>query len=158
MRAPQNITFTRSLAVAGLLAVAALMGLSAPAAKAQTSNQPAYIIGEATKVVNGHTIVVGGIPIRIEGVYTPMPGELFGHTARVYTEQVLEGRELRCELLGADAQGQTVGRCITSDGELGALVVKAGAALDCPSQSGGRFASLESARARELITLGEDCR
>jgi len=71
---------------------------------------------------------------------------------------VLEGRDLRCELLGSDALGQSIGRCITNEGELGALVVKAGAALDCPSQSGGRFASLESARARELITLGEECR
>jgi len=73
----------RRLAGSAVLALLAMAGLGALEAKAQTANQPAYIIGEATKVVNGHTIVVGGIPIRIEGVYTPMPGELFGHTARV---------------------------------------------------------------------------
>ena len=123
-----------------------------------TANQPAYIVGQATKVIDGHTIMVGGLTVQIEGVHTPSPGELFGHTARVYTERLLEGRDLRCELLGADARGYPVARCLTGGKELGALVVQEGAALDCPAQSGGRFASMESARARELVTLPDSCR
>ncbi len=142
------------------LALAACAGLMAATAaqEVEAQNQPAFVMGPATKVIDGHTIVVGGATLRILGVHTPKPGELFGHTAQVYTEEAIMGLDLRCELVGEDAMGTAIGRCMADGRELGAIVVEAGAALDCPAQSGGRFQSLESERARELITLPDSCR
>lgn len=152
--------FTKGIHLAAALALGAFAGLTAagPGHQAQAANQPAFVMGQATKVIDGHTIVVGGAALHILGVHTPAPGELFGHTARVYTENAIMGLDLRCELVGEDAMGVAIGRCMADGRELGAIVVEAGAALDCPAQSGGRFQSLESARARELITLPDSCR
>jgi micrococcal nuclease len=143
---------------APLLLAGALLAAAAAAAAPAAANEPAFILGPVTKVIDGQTIAVGGVALRVEGVHTPKPGDIYGYTAKVYTERRVRGLELRCELLEESAGGYPIGRCLNGGKELGALIIEAGAARDCPRQSGGRFASLESAEARELIPLPPECR
>ncbi len=140
-----------------LLLAGALLAASLPFAGSGGANEPAFINGPVTKVIDGRTIAVGGVSLRIEGVYTPAPGDIYGYTAKVYTERTVRGMELRCELLEESAGGFPIGRCLHNGKELGAIVIEAGAARDCPRQSGGRFSSLESATARELVPLPPEC-
>ena len=142
-------------ATASLILLLTLLAGAAPEAAA---NEPAFLMGQATRVIDGRTLEVGGIPVRVEGVYTARPGELYGHTAKVYTERLVENLDLRCELMGAADEGYPLARCIAGGRPLAALIIQEGAALDCPSQSKGRYAELESARARELLSLPESCR
>jgi hypothetical protein len=69
----------------GVLALAALPPTGG--ATEARANEPAFIMGTTTKVINGSTIAVGGVTLRVEGIYTPVPGEIYGHTAKVYTER-----------------------------------------------------------------------
>lgn len=144
--------------VVPLLLAGALLAVAPVAPGQALANEPAFILGPVTKVIDGQTIAVGGVALRVEGVHTPKPGDIYGYTAKVYTERRVRGLELRCELLEESAEGYPIGRCLNGGKELGALIIEEGAARDCPRQSGGRFASLESAEARELIPLPPECR
>lgn len=71
---------------------------------------------------------------------------------------LVNGRRVRCELNGEKTHDRFVGVCYLDDQDIGAAVIKAGLALDCPRFSGGRYKDLETAKAQQRIMLPGYCR
>lgn len=134
----------------GTMAVLACMAFSAEAAQTVT--------GKATKVRDADTVVVAGVPIRLNGVDAPENGTRAGNEATAAMKRYLRGKTLRCELNGDRTYDRWVGVCFTEDGhDIGAVMIANGFALDCRRFSGGRYRSLEPAGARSKLPQASYC-
>lgn len=119
------------------------------------------IFGTATKVVDGDTLWVAGVKVRLDGVDAPEMDTSAGPRARLGLYEIVDGRQLECHL-GAVSYDRRVGVCYLSTGpqegyDIGALLIADGLALDCPRYSGGRYANLETLRAQEALPSSDYC-
>ena len=119
--------------------------------------EPAILTGTVTHVRDGDTIEVGKIPIRLNGVSAPELKEPLGPQSKQFLLNLVDGKDVRCELTGAKTYDRLVGTCSLDDQDIGMTVIKAGLALDCPRYSGGRYAEFEVAAARDQIKLPGYC-
>ena len=115
--------------------------------------EPTALAGTVTHVRDGDTIEVGKIPIRLNGVSAPDMKETLGPQSKAFMLDLVMGKRVRCELTGAKTYDRFVGTCYLGDQDIGAAVIEAGLALDCPRFSDGRYAAVETAAAREAIKL-----
>ncbi|MBK6744287.1 MAG: thermonuclease family protein [Hydrogenophilales bacterium] len=111
------------------------------------------------RVVDGDTIWVdassGNTEVRLQGVAAPEdPREPGGKEATAYMRQICEGEQVRCELDGSKTRGREVGICHVEGNDIGAKVIAAGLARDCPRFSKGRYQNLEQSQARHLAFPG----
>ncbi len=138
----------------------------------------ALIVGSATSALPGEqpdvvgaaqirdvdTIVVSGVPIRLNGVDGPELGTAAGRDARRWMVNHLRNRTVACFLTGAKTYDRHVGSCyIQEDGtkrwiDIGASAISSGHALDCRRYSGGRYAALETPAAKSRIRRAKYCR
>ena len=101
--------------------------------------------GEALRgrahVVDGGTIAVEGVAVGLQGVAAPELGhgglgtgqETSGPEAAAFLRQLSEGQIVVCELTGERTHGREVGVCYRDGRDLGAAVIEAGLARDCPA-------------------------
>lgn len=122
-----------------------------------TSAQPPTLEGITTKVRDGDTIEVGRIPIRLNGISAPEMGEPLGPQSKAFMVSLVFGKRVRCELNGEKTHDRYVGICYLGDRDIGAAVIEAGFALDCPRYSGGRYKAVETLAARSRIELPKYC-
>lgn len=112
-------------------------------------------------VRDADTVVVGGTPIRLNGVDAPETSNLYGRAAKAFMERLLRGRTVACVLTGDRTYDRWVGTCfIEADGQIvdiGAIVIANGHALDCRRYSKGRYRSLEPAGARSRLPQARYC-
>jgi endonuclease YncB( thermonuclease family) len=100
-------------------------------------------------VVDGDTIEIEGIPIRLFGIDAPEMDHPWGWMARVEMILLCDGRMVRCIPDGSTSHDRLVARCFLPDGrDLSAELVRRGLALDWPKFSGGAYRSLEPPGAR----------
>ena len=131
-----------------IIAVAALVA-AAPAAAGER------LVGRA-HVLDGDTIVVDGIPVRLKGVAAPEvahfgdPGEPGGEEAKAFMVRLIEGQAVVCDLTQERTHGRRVGWCYRDGEDVAEALVRAGLARDCPRFSGGRYADVEPAEALAL--------
>lgn len=110
------------------------------------------------------TIVVSGIPVRLNGVDGPELDTAAGRDARRWMVNHLRDRTVACYLTGAKTYDRHVGSCFIQDGvtehwiDIGASAISAGHALDCRRYSGGRYADLETPAAKSRIKRAKYCR
>ena len=98
-------------------------------------------------VLDGDTVVVGGITVRLKGVDAPELGTALGEIARSVMTAIVAGGELRCELTGEKTWRREVGFCVTAGGvDINREIVQRGAALACPRYS-VRYVQYEQAAA-----------
>ena len=135
----------------------ALIALVASNAPTIASADPTLLTGNVTKVRDGDTVEVGKIPIRLNGVSAPELQELLGPKSRIFMVELVYGKLVRCELNGDKSYDRFVGTCYLSDRDIGAAVVAAGLALDCPRFSGGKYKAAETKAARSQIKLPGYC-
>lgn len=119
------------------------------------------ITGSASKVVDGDTLWVAGVKIRLDGVDAPEMDTSAGPRARLGLYEIVDGRQLECHLTG-DSYDRRVGVCYLSTGpqagyDIGALLIADGLALDCPRYSDGRYSGLETPRAKESLPSSDYC-
>jgi micrococcal nuclease len=114
------------------------------------------LVGRA-HVINGDTIVVGGVHVRLQGVAAPevahpgQPQDEPGRPeARVFMQDLAEGRTVVCELTGERTRGRRVGACMVDGHDIGGELIEAGLARNCPRYSHGRYAAREPKAARRL--------
>ena len=121
------------------------------------ADEPTILTGTVTHVRDGDTIEVGKIPIRFNGVSAPELDEPLGRASKQFMLELVDGEDVRCELTGAKTYDRLVGTCYLNGNDIGALVIEAGLALDCPRYSGGRYGDFEQPGARERIKLPKYC-
>src|SRR4051812_41315298 len=107
-------------------------------------------------VLDGDTIAVSGIPVRLKGVAAPEvahfgePGEIGGEEAKRFMVGLVEGETVVCDLTQERTYGRRVGWCYHAGHDVAEALIRAGLARDCPRYSSGRYAAVEPASAREL--------
>jgi micrococcal nuclease len=135
-------------------ACAILACLSATAVEARQVTGTSY-------VRDADTVVVAGIPVRLNGVDAPETSNRYGREAKSFMERLLRGQTVTCELNGDRTYDRWVGTCfIDVDGQfvdIGAIVIANGHALDCRRYSGGRYRSLEPAGTRSRLRQANYC-
>lgn len=89
------------------------------------------------------------VKVRLQGVAAPERDQRGGAEATRFVERLAQGREVRCELDGTRSKDRVVGTCFVGE-DIGAAVIAAGLARDCPRFSGGRYRALERPEAARL--------
>lgn len=130
-----------------------------PASEAEPAPEPVpdaaseVICGKAW-VVDGDTIDVAKVRLRLFGIDAPEMEHPFGKKAKWAMQRLCKGQEVRAEIVGHDAHGRTVARCFLPDGrDLSAELVRQGLALDWPKFSDGAYAALEHPGVRKKLWL-----
>ena len=112
------------------------------------------LTGTVTHVRDGDTIEVTDVPVRLNGVAAPELGEAFGREAKKFMVQLVAGKALRCELNGERSYDRVIGVCFLDGEDIGALIIAAGLARDCPRYSGGRYDAFNTAVSNRLPLPG----
>ncbi|MEM1315587.1 MAG: thermonuclease family protein [Pseudomonadota bacterium] len=121
----------------------------APAPAAHSVEGPAWVI-------DGDTIIVDRVQIRLFGIDAPELDHPFGRKAKWTLVSLCRERWVRAEIRDQDVHGRTVARCFLDDGrDLSAEMVRRGMALDWPKYSGGLYRRLETADARKKLWLAD---
>ena len=104
-------------------------------------------------VRDGDTIVLGdgtAVAVRLQGVAAPELHQAGGAEAKAYMQGLVAGG-VTCELTGEHTYDREVGICFDANGDdVGALIIAAGLARDCPRYSGAATRDLETAASRAL--------
>jgi len=134
--------------------VAAIPAATSPAGAAE------LVAGIVTHVRDGDTIVVGAVPVRLWGIAAPERRDPLGREATRFVRERALARHAVCTGgTGERSWDRVVARCRIAGEDLGALVVAAGLARDCPALSGGAYARFEplDARIRTAYRLPHYC-
>ena len=116
------------------------------------------VSGKATRVRDADTVIVGGVPVRLQGIDAPENGTRAGNEATAAMKRFLRGKELVCNLTGERTYDRWVGVCFTQEGhDIGAVMIANGLALDCRRYSGGRYRDLEPRGARSRLPQARYC-
>ena len=95
---------------------------SQTAASSASSDQK-ILTGTVTKVRDGDTIVVDGIPIRLSALDCPEKGTQNGDYATLLAKQFL-GLQATCELTGAKTYDRLVGYCTINGADFGRYMMQ----------------------------------
>ena len=88
--------------------------------------------GGVTKVRDGDTIEVRGVPIRLSGVTCDERGTVRGSSATRAMTALIAGQTLRCSLTGARSYDREIGRCRLPDGrDIGTELILSGKCGRC---------------------------
>jgi endonuclease YncB( thermonuclease family) len=90
---------------------------------------PAGTLHGLAYVVDGDTVVVNGVTVRLKGVDAPERASPGGAEASVALRAIV-GNWLRCELTGERTRGREVGYCMNAAGQdIGEVLISTGMAL-----------------------------
>ena len=101
-------------------------------------------------VVDGDTIRIGKVSIRLAGIDAPELDHPWGKKAKWELVQLCKGEVITAEIEPEMSYDRVVATCFLPDGrDLSAEMVRVGLALDWTKFSGGRYAHLEPEGARK---------
>lgn len=116
---------------------------------------PTYLSGRPY-IVDGDTITIKNVQIRLFGVDAPEMNHPYGQKAKWGLFRMCKGHTVTAEVLQIDVHGRTVARCTLDDGrDLSKEMVLAGLALDWPKYSGGIYRAFETQDARKKLWLAD---
>ena len=109
------------------------------------------LVGRAY-VIYGDTIAISRIKIRISGIDAPELDRPWGKKAKWALVNICKGQVVTAKLNGERSYDRLVGTCYLPDGtDIGAEMVRRGAALDWDLFSGGKYRHLEPEDARRRL-------
>jgi endonuclease YncB( thermonuclease family) len=130
----RNWTSLKLFGIAAVLGATAL-GISNEIQWLQARAKEATISGPA-RVIDGDTVVVAGVHVRLKGVDAAELPTPLGEIARTTMRAIVGNSELSCQLTGERSWRREVGFCFTSDGvDINRRIVELGVALSCPRYS-----------------------
>ena len=132
-----------------ILAIAAIVLVAFQAVR--SGDQIEDVVG---KVIDGDTLYVGSVNIRLQGIAAPELDEPFGPEARDFLTAIALDKQARCQLTGKRSWDRQVATCTVGGRDIGRLIVEAGLARDCSRYSGGRYAAFEVERSKQLPLPG----
>jgi endonuclease YncB( thermonuclease family) len=107
-------------------------------------------------VIDGDSIVIKKVEIRLFGVDAPEFNHPYGKKAKWALLALCKGQKVRAEIVEHDVHGRTVAKCFLPDGrDLSAEMVKLGLAIDWAKFSGGVYRDLEVPDARKKMWLAD---
>ena len=103
-------------------------------------------------VIDGDTISIRRIKIRLAGIDAPELDQPWGQKSKWEMVKICKGHTIRVELTGETSYDRLVGTCYLPDGrDIGAEIIKAGLALDGGHYSKGKYRHLESDDVRRRL-------
>ena len=94
-------------------------------------------------VIDGDTIIVRGIRVRFAAIDAPELDQPGGEAAKWHMVALTRGRNVTCEFTGKRSYERLVAWCSTSEGDLGAAMIRAGHAVRMARfDPEGRYAAL----------------
>jgi endonuclease YncB( thermonuclease family) len=116
-----------------------------------------HVISGPSRVLDGDTVVVGEIHVRLKGVDAPERGTELGEFAREIMIEIVNGSDLTCQLTGEKTHKRDVGYCFTADGtDINRAIIEQGVALACP-RFDRRYLPYEQASALEALPRSSYC-
>lgn len=121
--------------------------------------QPKTIIAGEARVIDGDTLVVGRVHVRLWGVDSPELGQKCqdergrpnncGDLAASVLEEEIGGATVLCTAIYPDRFRRIVATCSVSEQDLGERMVRRGYARDYPFYSRGHYAKAEEEARRD---------
>ncbi|SHM47880.1 Endonuclease YncB, thermonuclease family [Roseovarius litoreus] len=106
--------------------------------------KPPEIIKSTCYVIDGDTIVLGKLRIRIAGIDAPELDHPWGQKSKWAMVQLCKGQVITAHVTEELSYDRIVATCYLPDGrDLAAELVKQGLAIDWPKYSGGKYRHLE---------------
>lgn len=102
----------------------------------------------ATRVLDGDTLQIGEVRVRLWGIDAAELPSPAGRQARSALRRLVDGRPVRCEPEGSDRYGRTVARCFAGDVDLGEAMIRAGKARPYCRYSGDFYDAAAAAGKR----------
>ena len=103
-------------------------------------------------VVDGDTIVIDKVRIRLAGIDAPELDHPYGKQSKWAMVQLCKGQTVTAHLRPELSYDRVVADCYLPDGrDLSAELVRVGLALDWPKFSGGKYRHLETPEARRKL-------
>lgn len=121
-----------------------------PAAAGAADYRRGDVVEGSARVIDGDTVEVARVRVRLAGVAAPERSEAGGPAATEALRRIVAGQTVRCALSGERSHDRQVGVCWAGSQDIGAAVIAAGVARDCPRYSNGRYAALEPPEAARL--------
>ena len=113
-------------------------------------------ISGSARVIDGDTVVVAGVHVRLKGVDAAELGTVRGENARDVMIGIVTS-DLSCRLTGEKTYRREVGYCTTANGiDINQAIIAAGAALACPRYD-TRYVPFERAAALEAQPRSSYC-
>ena len=150
-----------ALAIAGLLAftLLATRGSEPSSARVGGAAPGPSLVGEA-RVIDGDTIAIGNVRVRLEGIDAPEQEQTCGkawfgtwkcgHEATQHLVRLVRDRTVQCDSSGTDAYGRMLAVCVTEGLNINADMVRNGLAWAFIKYS-QRYVEIEAeARAAKL--------
>lgn len=103
-------------------------------------------------IIDGDTIVVNKIKIRLAGIDAPELDQPWGQKSKWKMVRICKGQTILVDLTGETSYDRLVGTCYLPDGrDIGAEIIKAGLALDGGHYSKGKYRHLEVHGVRQRL-------
>ena len=103
------------------------------------------ILKGPARTIDGDTIEISGVSVRLKGIAAPERDEPGGAEATEAMRRLIGTQDVRCELTGERTHNRAVGYCSAGGTDLNAAMVRGGLALSCPRYS-RRYVGLEPSR------------
>lgn len=116
------------------------------------SDPAATVLQGRCWVVDGDTIVIDKVHIRLAGIDAPELDHPWGKQSKWAMVQLCKGQIVTARIRPELSYDRVVAECFLPDGrDLAAELVRAGMALDWPKFSGGKYRQLETVDARRKL-------
>jgi endonuclease YncB( thermonuclease family) len=103
-------------------------------------------------VIDGDSLVVRGVQLRLAGIDAPELHHPYGENAKSAMIRLCRGQEITAVIVGSITYDRAVAACYLPDGrDLAAELVKLGLAIDWPKFSGGKYRHLEPDGVRQRL-------
>jgi micrococcal nuclease len=117
-----------------------------------TPDIPDSVLSGQCWVIDGDTIVIDKVHIRIAGIDAPELDHPWGQRAKWALVNMCKGKVVTARIKPEMSYDRLVAECTLPDGtDLAAELVRSGLALDWPKFSGGKYRHLEPAEARRRL-------
>jgi micrococcal nuclease len=110
-----------------------------------------------TRVVDGDTLWLGNVKVRLNGIDAPERGMPRFRAATDTLKRLVAGQIVLCRLNGEKSYDRFIGTCFVGEVDVAAAVIASGNALDCARYSGGRYRKFETSDARRKIRQAKYC-
>lgn len=124
---------------------------------ATTAFAASVIEGRITSVRDADTIVVAGIPVRINGLDSVESGTPGFREAKLFAARLVRGKIVTCELNGERTFDRVVGTCFVDGKDYAEIIISNGHGLDCKRFSGGKYAKFETSKAKRNQVRAKYC-